>query len=143
MTTRAPLVLIVEDDDANRKLLTRLVTGAGMGAREHRIAGINAGADDFLTKPFDIEELHARVASPIRLKRYTDELDSAESVILSLALTVEARDAYTEGHCQRLKLSRSSTRSTRSRRAAVSRGAAVRTRIRRAPEGCRDGLTGK
>jgi len=36
------------------------------------------------------------------LKRYTDELDSAESIILSLALTIEARDPYTHGHCQRL-----------------------------------------
>ena len=36
------------------------------------------------------------------MKRYTDELDSAESVIMSLALVIEARDAYTDGHCQRL-----------------------------------------
>jgi putative two-component system response regulator len=38
----------------------------------------------------------------VRLKKYTDDLDSAESVILSLALTVEARDPYTQGHCERL-----------------------------------------
>jgi putative two-component system response regulator len=38
----------------------------------------------------------------VRLKRYTDDLDSAESVIMSLALVIEARDAYTDGHCQRL-----------------------------------------
>ena len=38
----------------------------------------------------------------MRLKRYTDELDSAEAVIMSLARTVEARDPCTEGHCQRL-----------------------------------------
>jgi cyclic di-GMP phosphodiesterase len=82
--------------------LVPVVLVTGMGAREHRLAGIRCGADEFLTKPFDIEELQARVASLVRLKRYTDELDSAESVILSLALTVEARDAYTVGHCQRL-----------------------------------------
>jgi putative two-component system response regulator len=82
--------------------LTPVVLITGMDAREHRLAGIRAGADDFVTKPFDVEQLQARVASLLRLKRYTDELDSAEAVILSLALTVEARDAYTEGHCQRL-----------------------------------------
>jgi putative two-component system response regulator len=64
--------------------------------------GIDAGADDFLSRPFVIEELEARVRSLTRLKRYTDELDSAESVILSLALTIEARDSYTGGHCERL-----------------------------------------
>src|SRR5690242_5877382 len=67
--------------------------------RHHRIDGINAGADDFLTKPFDPHELRARVRSLVHLKRYTDELDSADSVILSLALTVEARDTHTGGHC--------------------------------------------
>jgi hypothetical protein len=35
--------------------------------------------------------LSARVRSLLRLKRYTDELDSAEAVIVSLALTIEAR----------------------------------------------------
>ena len=85
--------------------LTRLipvVIVTGMNSREHRIEGITAGADDFLGKPFDSGELRARVGSLLRLKRYTDDLESAESVILSLALTVEARDPYTDGHCQRL-----------------------------------------
>lgn len=69
---------------------------------EDKIRGIEAGADDFLTKPINPQELQARVRSLLRLKRYTDDLDSAESVIVSLALTIEARDAYTNGHCQRL-----------------------------------------
>jgi putative two-component system response regulator len=67
-----------------------------------RIRGIEAGADDFVSKPFNAPELLARVRSLLRLKRYTDDLDSAESVIRSLALTIEARDGATEGHCQRL-----------------------------------------
>ena len=82
--------------------LTPVVMVTGLNSREHRIEGINAGADDFLGKPFDSGELRARVGSLLRLKRYTDDLESAESVILSLALTVEARDPYTDGHCQRL-----------------------------------------
>ncbi|MEZ5290575.1 MAG: response regulator [Vicinamibacterales bacterium] len=82
--------------------LIPVVLLTGLVGREHRLAGIEAGADDFLNKPFDSSELTARVRSLSRLKRYTDELESAESVIVSLALTVEARDAYTEGHCDRL-----------------------------------------
>jgi len=85
--------------------LTRLVPVVmltSLEAKEHRIEAIQSGADDFLTKPVEFEELTARAASLIRLKRFTDDLESAQSVIDSLALTVEARDPYTEGHCQRL-----------------------------------------
>lgn len=82
--------------------LTPVVLITALNQREDKIQGINAGADDFLTKPVDAHELRARVRSLVRLKRYTDDLDSAESVILSLALVIEARDAYTDGHCQRL-----------------------------------------
>ncbi|PYR89067.1 MAG: metal-dependent phosphohydrolase [Acidobacteria bacterium] len=82
--------------------LTPVVLITSLQGREERLKGINAGADDFVLKPFDGHELRARVRSLLRLKRYTDELDSAEAVIMSLALTVEARDPNTEGHCQRL-----------------------------------------
>lgn len=90
----------IKHDLATR--LTPVVLITALHEREHRIQGINAGADDFLTKPVDPHELKARVRSLVRLKRYTDDLDSAESVIMSLALVIEARDAYTDGHCQRL-----------------------------------------
>jgi putative two-component system response regulator len=90
----------LKSDRATRLIPVVLVTA--LGEREDRIEGINAGADDFLTKPVDAHELRARVRSLIRLKRFTDDLDSAESVILSLALTVEARDVYTSGHCDRM-----------------------------------------
>jgi putative two-component system response regulator len=70
-----------------------------------RLLAIEAGADDFVTKPLHREELSARLRSLVRLKRHTDDLDRAEDVIVSLALTIEARDSYTEGHCQRLAAS--------------------------------------
>jgi putative two-component system response regulator len=70
--------------------------------RRDRLKGIEAGCDDFLTKPFDSAELHARIQSLVRLKRYTDELESAEAVILGISATIEARDPSTNGHCQRL-----------------------------------------
>jgi putative two-component system response regulator len=82
--------------------LTPVVLITALCKREDRIQGINAGADDFLIKPINIRELTARARSLIRLKRYTDDLDTAESVIVSLALVIEARDAYTDGHCNRL-----------------------------------------
>jgi len=86
--------------DATR--LTPVVLVTALQQTDHKIRGIEAGADDFITKPFNPHELRARVRSLVRIKRYTDDLDSAESVIVSLALTIEARDRYTDGHCQRL-----------------------------------------
>jgi putative two-component system response regulator len=67
-----------------------------------RIHGIMCGADDFLNKPVNKHELLARVHSLLRLKHFTDELDNAETVLFSLALSIEAKDPYTEGHCDRL-----------------------------------------
>jgi cyclic di-GMP phosphodiesterase len=93
----------VKSDPSTRLIPVVLVTA--LQNIEDRIRGIEAGADDFLSKPPNPHELLARVRSLFRLKRYTDELDSAQSVIMSLALTIEARDAYTEGHCQRLATS--------------------------------------
>src|SRR5262245_28350287 len=90
----------VKSNPATRLIPVVLVTA--FGDSDDRVEGINAGADDFLSKPINATELKARVRSLIKLKRYTDELDSAESVIISLALTIEARDPYTEGHCERL-----------------------------------------
>ena len=87
---------------SERTRLTPVVMVTALNAVESRIDGITAGADDFLSKPFNAEELRARVGSLLRLKHYTDELESAEAVIVSLALTVEARDPYTDGHCRRL-----------------------------------------
>jgi putative two-component system response regulator len=72
--------------------------------REARLHGIEVGADGYLQKPVDAGELEARVRALLRLKRRTDGLEQAEDVIFALARTVEAKDAYTEGHLQRLAL---------------------------------------
>lgn len=90
----------IKTDPTTRLIPVVLITG--LSDQRSRIEGIEAGADDFVNKPFDADELRARIRSLVRLKQFTDDLDSAESVILSLALTVEARDACTSGHCQRL-----------------------------------------
>jgi putative two-component system response regulator len=82
--------------------LTPVVLITGLGRVEDRIRGIEAGADDFLNKPVRKEELLARVKSLVRIKRFTDELESAETVVFTLAASIEAKDPYTEGHCDRL-----------------------------------------
>jgi putative two-component system response regulator len=85
-----------------RTRLIPIVIVTSPSERRDRLKGIEAGADDFVTKPFDAAELHARIRSLLRLKVYTDELESAEAVILGLGATIEARDPHTRGHCLRL-----------------------------------------
>ncbi len=82
--------------------------------REARLQGIEAGADDYLSKPVDARELEVRVRVLLRNKRRTDGLEQAEAVIFALARTVEAKDAYTEGHLRRLARYTASCSSTRS-----------------------------
>jgi putative two-component system response regulator len=82
--------------------LIPIVMITGLTERDDKIRAIEAGADDFLNKPIFPEELFARVRSLLKLKDFTDELESAENVICTLALSVESRDPYTAGHCERL-----------------------------------------
>lgn len=70
--------------------------------RDTRIAGRTAGADDFLTKPFDAEEVLVRSAVLLRERALNLSLDGAEEVILALARAVEARDLYTVHHAERV-----------------------------------------
>ena len=90
----------LKEDPATRLIPFVLITG--LSDREDKLHGIEAGADDFLNKPVFSEELFARVKSLLKLKEFTDELETAESVLCTLGLSVESRDPYTEGHCQRL-----------------------------------------
>jgi putative two-component system response regulator len=87
-------------DVQTRLLPVILITG--LTDREPKIEGLEAGADDFLTKPVDPQELLARVRSLGRMKRYTDDLDSAAAIIMMLAVMIEGRDGLTAGHCHRM-----------------------------------------
>ncbi|HWZ43892.1 MAG TPA: HD domain-containing phosphohydrolase [Candidatus Saccharimonadales bacterium] len=91
---------VIKSNPVSRLVPVVLMTG--LTGMEDRVQGIECGADDFLNKPIHLEELCARVRSLLRLKHFTDELDNAETVLMSLAMSIEAKDTYTEGHCDRL-----------------------------------------
>ncbi len=82
--------------------LIPVVLITALSDKQDRIEGIRVGADDFLTRPVDRTELLARTRSLITLKRRTDELERAEAVLFSLARSIEGKDPYTHGHCERL-----------------------------------------
>ena len=94
------LCRVIREDPDLRLIPVILVTG--LTEAEDRLRGIEAGADDFLSKPFDRAELKARVRSLLRRKEYTDELDRADQVLMALGRSIEAKDPYTEGHCARI-----------------------------------------
>jgi putative two-component system response regulator len=90
----------LKENPATRLIPFVLITGLSDSA--DKVRGIEAGADDFLNKPVLAEELTARVRSLLRVKEFTDELETVDSVLCTLGLIVESRDPYTEGHCERL-----------------------------------------
>lgn len=157
---RRHIVLVIEDDSANRQLLASLLTREGYAVRtavdgesgliaaldpdldlilldiglpridglevtrrirldrrartvpiilltgrsgvEEMVAGLDAGADDFVSKPFERPELLARMRSAIRMREAILGMESAQAVVAALANAVEAKDITTELHCQRM-----------------------------------------
>ena len=95
----APIILITSLDD-----------------HESRIQGLRAGADDFVTKPYNSMELFARLQTILRLNRYRriaeqqDELKALnKQLLIAYNKTIEGwskaldlRDRETEGHTQRV-----------------------------------------
>ncbi len=110
-----PAVLVVDIDaahpdavelcrQAKRDSTTRLLPIVLLSddrQREQRLAGIETGAEALITKPFDPEELLARVRTFSRVSQYTSDLDSAASIIMTVTAMIEARES-SPGHCYRM-----------------------------------------
>src|SRR5215472_5245986 len=90
----------IKSDPANRLLPVVLVTS--LNTVEDRIRALQVGADDFLAKPIDRNELMARVVTLIKTKEIYDKLDDAEHVMAAFARMVEAKDGGTEAHVERV-----------------------------------------
>jgi putative two-component system response regulator len=98
--TSHDVVETLREDPRTRFVPIVMITGAG--TRREKLDAIHAGITDFLTKPFDGEELLARIRTLVRLKRFTDVFEEAREVIILLAGTIDQRDPYTSGHSERV-----------------------------------------
>jgi putative two-component system response regulator len=93
---------ILKEDEKTRLIPIVMITA--LDSQQDRLRGLESGVDDFISKPFNVYELLARVKNLLKLRSYISELEHAEQVIFSLARAVEAKDNYTEGHCERLSI---------------------------------------
>lgn len=87
--------------DPDRSLLP-IIMLTSLGSPDDVARGMEVGASDFVTKPFNGIELAARVKAAVEHKRLTDRLDDTESALFALARMVEAKDRTTGDHCDRL-----------------------------------------
>jgi putative two-component system response regulator len=78
-------------------LMLTALTGA-----DDKIHALESGADDFLNKPINRDELRTRIRSLIRIRNLRKELDSSENIIMTLTSALESKDARTMGHVHRV-----------------------------------------
>ncbi|PIO47603.1 MAG: hypothetical protein CMR00_09500 [[Chlorobium] sp. 445] len=88
-------------ESADTRLIPTIML-TGLFDFDNKVRALEIGVDDFLGKPFNRVELITKVRALLKTKMYIDQLENAETVIFSLALAIEGRDPYTNGHCHRL-----------------------------------------
>jgi two-component system response regulator MprA len=90
--------------DACRRLRgssqTPILVLTARGAVEDRVRGLDAGADDYVTKPFSLDEVMARVRSTLRRSRMRDEGERLET--MGLVLDARARTVIRTGRAVKL-----------------------------------------
>jgi response regulator RpfG family c-di-GMP phosphodiesterase len=73
----------IKDGERTRRIPVIMVTG--LGDLGHKLKGLNAGADDFLTKPVNSSELLTRSRALLRVKKLNDELEGAYRSLADIA----------------------------------------------------------
>ena len=91
---------LIKGSPAGRTIPILMLTA--LAGTEDKIAALEAGADDFLSKPINRDELRTRIRSLIRIRNLRKELDSSENIIMTLTSALESKDARTSGHVQRV-----------------------------------------
>jgi putative two-component system response regulator len=104
----------IRSDDLTAEIPIIFLTA--LDDRSVKMQGLQSGADDYITKPYDRHELRARLQNITRLNRYRKLLVERENVvqehlklmsaydatIMGWSRAMEMRDRETEGHAQRV-----------------------------------------
>lgn len=75
----------------------------GMAQKREKLKGIEVGADEFLAKPFDTEELLVRIRALVKTKKLNEELENVDNILSALVSIIGAKDSYTSEHSSRVE----------------------------------------
>ncbi len=81
---------------------TPIILVTALGETHDKVAGLDAGADDYLTKPINFPELEARVRSMLRIKRLQDELEEKNRELERLSISDGLTGLYNHRHIHTL-----------------------------------------
>src|SRR5439155_11193684 len=90
----------IKGEDVGRTIPILMLTA--LTGTEDKIKALECGADDFLNKPINKDELRTRIRSLIKIRNLRKELDSSENIILTLNYALENKDPRSGGHVQRV-----------------------------------------
>jgi putative two-component system response regulator len=90
----------IKDQPGGRTIPILMLTA--LTGTEDKIKALECGADDFLNKPINKDELRTRIRSLIRIRALRQELDSSESIILTLTNALANKDPRSGGHVERV-----------------------------------------
>jgi putative two-component system response regulator len=88
-------------DDIQTQVIP-VVAITSLNTAEEKNRALEAGADEFLSKPINQAELAVRLRSLMRIQRFNQELIGAESVAMALARAVASKDGYSNSHVERV-----------------------------------------
>src|SRR5437868_11885810 len=77
---------------------TYVILLTSKSGKENAVAGLESGADDYVLKPFDRDELRARVRVGLRIVG----LQTSQTVVYTFARAVDGKSPYTRGHSERV-----------------------------------------
>src|SRR5664279_14247 len=90
----------IKDQPGGRTIPILMLTA--LTGTEDKIKALECGADSFLNKPINKDELRTRIRSLIRIRALREELDSSENIILTLTNALANKDPRSGGHVERV-----------------------------------------